>query len=114
MKTILLSLFILYISPAGLLAQSGPALRAKQSDSAQQQAFFENEKQGYRTLIGQTATDTYGFSVASNNFHVYFYRCEWQADPTIRTINGKVTSWFTISTATLLVTLPSELVTTTV
>jgi len=104
MKTILLSLFILYISPAGLLAQSGPALRAKQSDSAQQQAFFENEKQGYRALIGQTATDTYGFSVASNNFHVYFYRCEWQADPTIRTINGKVTSWFTISTATNTIT----------
>jgi len=104
MKAISLSLLIFYIFSAGLLAQSGTSLRARQSDSTALQAFFENEKQGHRALVEQSATDTYGFSVASNNFHVYFYRCEWQADPTIRTISGKVTSWFTIGTATNTIT----------
>ena len=33
---------------------------------------------------------------ASNNFDVHYYRCEWEVDPTIRYINGKVTVYFTM------------------
>src|SRR5438094_3174987 len=39
-------------------------------------------------------------SVASANFDVNFYRCEWDVDPAVRYIKGKVTSYFTITAAT--------------
>ena len=35
-------------------------------------------------------------SVASGNFNVHHYRCEWQIDPGVRYIRGKVTSTFTM------------------
>ncbi len=35
-------------------------------------------------------------TVASDNFDVNFYRCEWEVDPSIRFIKGEVTSYFTI------------------
>ncbi|MEP6747340.1 MAG: M1 family aminopeptidase [Bacteroidota bacterium] len=38
-------------------------------------------------------------TVASNNFDVTFYRCEWAIDPNIRFITGKVTSYFTVTSA---------------
>lgn len=31
------------------------------------------------------------------NFDVIYYRCEWQVDPSVRYINGKVTSYFKIN-----------------
>jgi aminopeptidase N len=34
---------------------------------------------------------------ASNNFDVKYYRCEWEADPAVRSIKGKVTVYFTIT-----------------
>ncbi len=39
-------------------------------------------------------------SIASNNFDVYFYRCEWNVDPAVRFISGKVTSYFTATAST--------------
>src|SRR3982751_3765755 len=39
-------------------------------------------------------------TVASNNFDVNFYRCEWQIDPGVRYIKGNITSYFTITSAT--------------
>jgi aminopeptidase N len=56
------------------------------------------EKQAFSAR--QQADPAYRTSAASSNFDVYFYRCEWQADPAIRFIRGKVSSFFTISTAT--------------
>ncbi|MEO9144470.1 MAG: M1 family aminopeptidase [Ginsengibacter sp.] len=38
-------------------------------------------------------------SAASGNFDITYYRCEWQTDPAIRYIRGKVTSYFTITAA---------------
>jgi aminopeptidase N len=35
-------------------------------------------------------------SVASGNFDVHHYRCEWQLDPAVRYIRGKVTASFTM------------------
>jgi aminopeptidase N len=40
------------------------------------------------------------YSVSSNNFDVYFYRCAWSVDPAVRAIAGSVTSYFTITSAT--------------
>src|SRR5688500_9217112 len=39
-------------------------------------------------------------TVSSNNFDVHFYRCEWEVDPTVRYIKGKITSHFTITAST--------------
>ncbi len=35
---------------------------------------------------------------ASKNFDVTYYRCEWQVDPAVRYIRGKVTSYFKLTT----------------
>ncbi|MEJ7736135.1 MAG: M1 family aminopeptidase [Chitinophagaceae bacterium] len=39
-------------------------------------------------------------SVASANFNVHYYRCEWAVDPGVRFISGKVTAHFSITSAT--------------
>jgi aminopeptidase N len=45
------------------------------------------------------------FTAASNNFDVKYYRCEWEVDPAIRFINGKVTVYYLTTTATSNITL---------
>ena len=58
--------------------------------STEQIAHFE--KQAYlKTLLTKSATS------ASTNFDVKYYRCEWEVDPAIRFIKGKVTSYFVIT-----------------
>ena len=37
---------------------------------------------------------------ASNNFDVKYYRCEWEVNPAVRYINGRVTIYFIITSAT--------------
>lgn len=37
---------------------------------------------------------------ASNNYDVKYYRCEWDVDPAVRFITGKVTLYFVITAAT--------------
>ena len=36
---------------------------------------------------------------ASENFDVKYYRCEWEMDPAVRFIKGKVTVYFTITSS---------------
>jgi aminopeptidase N len=50
--------------------------------------------QRLRDALGNLTADS--FTVASDNFDVHHYRCEWQVDPSVRFINGKVTVAFTI------------------
>ena len=42
-------------------------------------------------------SDTTAKTFASNNFDVKYYRCEWEVDPAIRYIKGKVTVYFTVT-----------------
>lgn len=35
-------------------------------------------------------------SAASNNFDIYYLRCEWQVDPAVKFISGTITSYFTM------------------
>lgn len=37
---------------------------------------------------------------ASNNYDVAYYRCEWEVNPAVRYIAGKVTVYYTITSAT--------------
>jgi aminopeptidase N len=39
-------------------------------------------------------------TVASSDFEVNFYRCEWEVDPAVQFLKGKVTSYFTITQTT--------------
>jgi len=39
-------------------------------------------------------------TMASGNFDVAYYRCEWEVDPAVRYIKGKVTVYYTILSAT--------------
>jgi aminopeptidase N len=42
---------------------------------------------------------------ASNNFDVKYYRCEWEVDPAIRFITGKVTVYFVMTSSSASITL---------
>jgi aminopeptidase N len=44
-------------------------------------------------------------SFASDNFDVNYYRCEWEVDPAVRYIKGKVTVYFKMLTASSSITL---------
>ncbi len=44
-------------------------------------------------------------TAASNNFDVKYYRCEWEVDPAIRYIKGKVTVYFKITEAASSITM---------
>ena len=46
-----------------------------------------------------------GATAASNNFDVKYYRCEWEADPAIRYINGKITVYFVVTVPAVSITL---------
>ncbi|MBC7829041.1 MAG: T9SS type A sorting domain-containing protein [Chitinophagaceae bacterium] len=52
--------------------------------------------QRLRDVTGNASMDT--FTVASDNIDVHHYRCEWQLDPSVRFINGKITVSFTVKT----------------
>ncbi len=58
--------------------------------------------QGPLSPFHQQHTSTAGVesaSVSSENFNVHFYRCEWQINPEIRFIRGKVTAYFSVNTS---------------
>ena len=46
-----------------------------------------------------------GESLASDNFDVKYYRCEWTVDPAVRFIEGKVTVYFKITSPSSSITL---------
>ena len=45
-------------------------------------------------------TGSIGETMASNNFDVIYYRCEWEVDPAIRYIAGKITVYYKITSST--------------
>jgi aminopeptidase N len=63
---------------------------------------IENEKKAYSRLNSPKPLGTnQDVNFAPNsNFDVKFYRCEWEVTPAIRYINGKVTVYYTITSAT--------------
>lgn len=53
------------------------------------------EKESFTSIV-----NTKNASSASPNFKVRYYRCEWQVNPVVRYIQGNVTSYFKITSAT--------------
>ena len=52
------------------------------------------ESQAYNR-VSQSKSET----SASTNFDITYYRCEWETDPAVRYIKGRVTSYFIITAA---------------
>lgn len=58
------------------------------------------EKQSRQRLLdAQGADGAAAFTVASDNFDIHYYRCDWKLNPEVRYINGGITAHFTIKAA---------------
>ena len=51
-----------------------------------------------RFIAGNNSVES--ITSASNNYDVKYYRCEWEVNPAVRYITGKVTVYFVITSAT--------------
>lgn len=73
---------------------------------------IEKEKMAFTRLGQGGAAGTQSLTLASNNFDVKYYRCEWEVDPAVRSIVGKVTIYYTIvsPTSSIMLDLMSPLV----
>lgn len=58
------------------------------------------EAQRHQRFFNNGANTPVKLSGASVNFDVKYYRCEWEVDPAIRYITGKVTVYYTITIST--------------
>jgi len=86
MKNLLL--LLLMVPFAGFTQQPGDILREFNS-------IAETEKKGAAGFLKNNLG-----SVASSNFDIHHYTCEWTIDPAVRYIKGKITPAFTITSAT--------------
>lgn len=71
-----------------------PAESCKQVNdiAAMEQAARQRTISGNNTIANITS--------ASNNYDVKYYRCEWDVNPAVRFITGKVTLYFAVTSAT--------------
>ena len=58
------------------------------------------ERLGHQRIVNAATA-----ALASNNFDVKYYRCEWEVDPAVRYIKGKVTVYFIVTSSTNFITL---------
>jgi aminopeptidase N len=76
-------------------------LNAQQAEnyfkSVSEIAMAEQRAQERINSIADTITS---FTSASNNYDVKYYRCEWEVNPAVRFIAGKVTVYFVVTAAT--------------
>lgn len=93
MKESSLLFFLFAITITSLFAQITEAGGEEHADIA------AKERRAYQRLRDVFETRSIdSFSVASENFDVHHYRCEWQIDPAVRFIQGKVTVSFSVKT----------------
>ena len=84
--------FITMLGSLQLMAQAPIELNIPTNDIA----LFE---QMAHQRITPTNNSILEATTANNNYDVNYYRCEWEVNPAIRYITGKVTVYFTITTA---------------
>lgn len=85
MKTVLLTCLLIF---SKALAQSTDYFKTVD-------AIVAMEREGHARLMNAD-----NVTAASNNFDVKYYRGEWEVDPAVRFIKGKVTVYFTITSST--------------
>ncbi len=74
-------------------------------NNAYGQEFATKDIAAMEASAHQRILNTQESSFASDNFDVKYYRCQWEADPAIRYINGIVTVYFTTTAAASSITL---------
>lgn len=87
------ALFIVFISLISMV-------RAQVNSLENIKAIALQEQQRHQRLTGNIINGTNTLTGASGNYDVKFYRCEWEVDPAIRFITGKVTVYYLISSTT--------------
>lgn len=72
----------------------------------QQEEYFKSisniaqEEQRAQERINTISNTTAAITSASNNYDVKYYRCEWEVNPAVRFIAGKVTVYFMVTSST--------------
>ena len=87
------ALFIVFISLISMV-------RAQVNSLENVKAIALQEQQRHQRMNGNNINGTTTLTGASANYDVKYYRCEWEVDPAIRFITGKVTVYYLISSAT--------------
>ncbi len=90
------------------LLLAGFSAFAQQTDQYKQVCkIVDMERDGHARIMNAASG-----TLASNNFDVKYYRCEWEVDPTIRYIMGKVTIYFqaTATTSSIVLDMMSPLI----
>ena len=90
MKKLYSFFFLFFIHIGGLVAQS----LTGNHKSLDISTIEGQAHQRLRDITGNASMDT--FTVASDNIDVHHYRCEWQINPSVRFISGKITSSFVV------------------
>lgn len=76
-----------------LLAWFNTQAQLKENNNTPAEGIALQEKKHYEGL------DIINGTLASTNFDVKYYRCEWEVDPAVYYISGKVTVYFVITSA---------------
>ncbi|MEO6488702.1 MAG: M1 family aminopeptidase [Ferruginibacter sp.] len=87
--------FLLFLLLSGL---SSVAQRVDEYKSTADIAAMERD--GHQRVVSSARQTS-----ASNNFDIKYLRCEWEVDPAVRFIAGKVTIYFTVSVSSSSITL---------
>ncbi len=93
-QLLLFLLLITMVAPVALYAQ------LTQLDTMQDFSSIEQKKFAGMQAARKGHTEGLTRSMASTNFDINFYRCEWEIDPAVRFITGKVTAFFTATATT--------------
>lgn len=96
MKNRLSTLCLVFIS---VLAGWHPRAAAQSANFSDFESIPDQEKKSFKLLRSEQDKGNYLRTMASSNFDVNYYRCEWTINPGIRFIGGKITSYFTITSA---------------
>jgi aminopeptidase N len=90
---------VCFVAPSKLNAQQPDTEKLLRADV---QKISEQERTRFERMNALGTME--GATVASGNFDVHHYRCEWEVDPSIIFLKGKITSAFTITSASNAIT----------
>lgn len=93
-----------------ILASTGLSAQNSQGVVTPADEISEIEKRAHLPIIN--GIENIVSNAVSNNYDVKYYRCEWEVDPSVRYIKGKVTMYYlvTIATSTLQLDLMNPLI----
>lgn len=86
--------FIIALIFSAVVSQAVPAQNNQAAECKDAEDIAWMERLGHTRI-----TERVQAAQASSNFDVKYYRCEWEADPAIRYITGKVTVYYQVTNA---------------